>query len=113
CREPRGAAYFHARLCFRAAEPGPARLHARAEPDAGLANDDGLHYAVGLLLRVHLSARNDAVDFLRHRRMPADDLFHRTDARDHFTRSDTGGFLVEPGRAGRDGAGVVHAVRVA
>src|SRR5207248_925051 len=52
----------------------------RAEPNPGAANDHGVHHALGVFLRLHLSTRDDAVDFLRVGRAAADDLLHRVGA---------------------------------
>ena len=87
-RERRGDDSFHARLRFRPAQPRSARRDQGREPDAGAPDVDDLHPAERFLLRLHFPARNDAVDFLRARRAPADHLFHRPDARDHSARRD-------------------------
>ena len=75
-------------LRVRLAEPRSARRDQSGKPDAGVANVDGLHAAERLLFRLHFPARDDAVDFLRARLAPPDDLFHCTDARDHSARRD-------------------------
>ena len=75
-------------LRFCAPQPRPARRDESREPDAGPPDVDGVHPAERLFLRLHLSARNHARDFLRPRRAPADDLFHRAHARDHSARRD-------------------------
>ena len=98
-------------LCVCAVEPGVADFHARAKSDAGAADDDGVHPAVGVFLRVHFPARNDAVDFLRHRQLSADDLFHRIDACDYFSRRKLAGVLGEHRRSNWHGSFAVYVQR--
>src|SRR5207245_11623675 len=88
-------------------------LHARAKPNPGAANDHGVHHAVGVFLRLHLSARDDAVDFLRAGRAAADDLLHRVGAGRYSPRREPGRFLATPRDSDGGGLCPVLALRPA
>src|SRR5437667_415898 len=93
--------------------PGVAGLHARAKSNPGPANEHGVHHAVGVFLRLHLPARNHALDFLRDWLAASHDLFHRTGAGRHSSRRESRGLLATPRDSRGHGPGAVCALRAA
>ena len=72
------------------------------KPNASVADVDGVPLAERLFLRLHFSAGNHALDFLRARRALPDHIFYRPDARDHSPRRTFFRILAEPCHPYRD-----------
>src|SRR5439155_22222577 len=109
--QPRGAIRRVVSLHLRTPEPRPAHFDEGANADGSVSARPGVFTAGRLFLRLHFSTRNDALDFLRHRRVSARDLFHRADAGDHFARRNSCRILVLDRGAGGDGRRLVFALR--
>src|SRR5258706_6398080 len=100
-------------LCVCPVESRSAHFDARAKPDSSAANDHDLYPAIGVLFRIHFSARDDALDFLCDRFRVASHLLHRIGARHCAARCKSGGFLGKHRGAGRHGPGPVQFLRPA
>ncbi len=77
---------FDTGLRVRSAQSWFACRNEGRKPNAGAANVDGVPVAERFLFRLHFSAGNHAVDFLRTRCALPNYLFHRAHARDHSAR---------------------------
>src|SRR4029453_863783 len=95
-RQCRGDDVFNPGLRFRAAQSWSARWDQGRKPNASVADVDGFPLAERFFLRLHFSAGNHALDFLRPWRALPHPIFHRPDARDHSPRRTFFRILAEP-----------------